>query len=140
MKIVYRLLPIIYMLFIWTLSSMPANAVVELPNEGLDGFIKESLHLIEFGILYILLFFAGLTFKKFTPVISFIFMGIAILYGAVDEIHQSFVPYRSATWIDFIKDTIGVLVAAHFMHHAYFNGKFTKLSLLLRNFEGWVKR
>ena len=135
MKWVIRILPIIYMIVIWVLSSMSSDAVVELPNDGIDAFIKESLHLVEFGLLYVLLFFAGLTFNSFKPVISFVFMGIAIVYGLVDEIHQSFVPYRSATVIDFVKDTIGVLVASHFLHHAYFNGKFAKLGELLRRFE-----
>ena len=139
MKIVIRILPVIYMIVIWILSSLPANAVVELPAKGLDAFIKESLHLVEFGILYGLLFFAGLTFKNFRPLMSFIFMGISILYGLIDEIHQSFVPYRSATVIDFVKDTIGVLVASHFLHHAQFSGKFTKLGRVLKGFEARFK-
>ncbi|WP_203553703.1 VanZ family protein [Bacillus sp. B15-48] len=139
MKYVIRILPIVYMILIWILSSMPANAVVELPNQRVDTFIKESLHLVEFAILYVLLFLAGLTFAGFKPVMSFIFMGVAILYGLIDEIHQSFVPYRSATVNDFVKDTIGVLVVSHFMHHAYFNEKFPKLRGVLVRFEGWVK-
>ncbi len=51
-------------------------------------------------------------------------MGISILYGLLDEYHQSFMPYRSATLIDFVKDVIGVLAASHFLHHARFSGKF----------------
>lgn len=136
MKYVIRILPVVYMVLIWILSSMPSDAVVELPNSGIDAFIKESLHLIEFGILYVLLFLAGLTLTNFKPLMSFIFMGIVILWGLVDEIHQSFVPYRSSTVIDFVKDTIGVLVASHFMHHAYFNGKFGKLGDWLKGFAG----
>lgn len=139
MKYVIRILPVVYMVLIWILSSMPANAVVELPNQGIDAFIKESLHLVEFGILYVLLFLAGLTFTNFKPLMSFIFMGVAIGYGLIDEIHQSFVPYRSATVIDFVKDTIGVLAASHFMHHAYFSGKFVKLGDKLKRFAAWVR-
>ena len=140
MKHVIRILPVIYMALIWFLSSMPADAVVELPNIGLDRFIKEGLHLVEFGILYALLFFAGLTFGgRFKPLWSFLFMGVACLWGLVDEIHQSFVPYRSATVIDFVKDTIGVLVASHFMHHAYFSGKFVWLGDRLRKFAAWMR-
>ncbi|WP_404330434.1 VanZ family protein [Mesobacillus maritimus] len=139
MKYVIRFLPVLYMVLIWVLSSMPADAVVELPDKGIDAFIKESLHLVEFGILYVLLFLAGLTFTNFKPLMSFIFMGVAIGYGLVDEIHQSFVPYRSATVIDFVKDTIGVLVASHFMHHAYFSGKFVRLGDWLRKFAAWVR-
>jgi VanZ family protein len=139
MKVFFRLLPFLYMALIWVLSSMPADAVVALPDDGMDRFIKESLHLVEFGILYGLLFLAGLTLRDFRPAMSFIFMGVAILYGLVDEIHQSFVPYRSATVIDFVKDTIGVLVFSHFMHHAYFSGKFGKLGEWLKGFRGRVR-
>ncbi|MBT2756634.1 VanZ family protein [Mesobacillus foraminis] len=139
MKLIVRLLPIAYMILIWVLSSLPDTAVIELPDRGIDRILKESLHLVEFGILYILLFFAGLTMKRFRPAMSFIFMGISILYGLTDEIHQSFVPYRSATVIDFVKDTIGVLAASHFLHHAYFSGKFKRLGKVLKGFEGWIQ-
>lgn len=66
-------------------------------------------------------------------------MGVAIGYGLFEEIHQSIVPYRSARVIDFVKDTIGVLVASHFMHHAYFSGKFVRLGDRLRKFATWVR-
>jgi VanZ family protein len=134
-----RILPLAYMAAIWIMSSNPSDALVELPNQGVDRFIKESLHLVEFGILYALLVLAALTTGRFTPVMSFAFMGIAVLYGLLDEIHQSFVPYRSATLIDFIKDVIGVLAASHFIHHAYFSGKFVRLGRVLRGVEEQVK-
>jgi VanZ family protein len=131
-----RILPIAYMAAIWIMSSNPSDALVELPNQGIDRFIKESLHLVEFGILYVLLVLAALTTGRFTPGLSFAFMGVAVLYGLLDEIHQSFVPARSATVIDFTKDVIGVLAASHFIHHAYFSGKFPRLGRVLRGIEG----
>jgi VanZ family protein len=124
---------------IWIMSSNPSDALVELPNQGVDRFIKESLHLVEFGILYALLVLAALTTGRFTPVMSFVLMGVAVLYGLLDEIHQSFVPYRSATVIDFVKDVIGVLAASHFIHHAYFSGKFARLRRVLRGIEERVR-
>lgn len=136
---ILRLMPLFYMAAIWTMSSNPSDAIVELPNQGVDRFIKESLHLVEFGILYVLLVLAALTTGRFTPVLSFAFMGLAILWGLTDEIHQSFVPYRSATLIDFIKDIIGVLAASHFIHHAYFSGKFGRLGRVLRGIEDWAR-
>lgn len=136
----FRLLPVAYMIAIWIMSSLPHNALVELPDSGLDRFLKESLHLVEFGILYVLLFLAGLTTNRFTPAVAYGMLVVAALYGVVDEIHQSFVPYRSATLIDVVKDVIGVLAAAHFMHHSYFSGKFVKLGDQLRRFEKWVRK
>lgn len=132
---VLRILPLVYMAAIWIMSSNPSDALVKLPDEGVDRFIKESLHLVEFGILYALLVLAALTTGRFTAVVSYGFMGVAILYGLLDEIHQSFVPYRSATVIDFVKDVIGVLAASHFIHHAYFSGKFVRLGRLMRGIE-----
>ncbi|WP_144479090.1 VanZ family protein [Cytobacillus oceanisediminis] len=136
---ILRILPFAYMAAIWIMSSLPDTAVIELPDRGVDRFLKESLHLVEFGILYVLLVLAALTTGRFTPVMSFAFMGVAILYGLLDEIHQSFVPARSATVIDFIKDVIGVLAASHFIHHAYFSGKFKRLGRVLRGIEERVR-
>jgi VanZ family protein len=135
-----RILPLAYMAAIWIMSSNPSDALVELPNKGVDRFLKESLHLVEFGILYVLLVLAALTTTRFTPVLSFAFMGVAILYGLLDEIHQSYVPYRSATVIDFVKDVIGVLAASHFVHHAYFSGKFVRLGRFLRGMEDYFSK
>ena len=124
---------------IWIMSSLPDTAVIELPDRGVDRFLKESLHLVEFGILYVLFFLGALTVRGFKPLWSFVFMGVSILYGLLDEVHQSFVPYRSATVIDFVKDVIGVLAASHFLHHAYFSGKFARLGRVLQRIEERVR-
>ncbi|UII55720.1 VanZ family protein [Cytobacillus spongiae] len=106
-------LPFLYMALIWKLSSMPANAIVELSYQSIDRFIKESMHLIEFAILYILLVLAFLSVGRFSAQINWLCILIACSYGIIDEIHQSFIPYRSATIIDAVKDITGVLVAAY---------------------------
>lgn len=136
---IFRLLPVAYMAAIWVMSSLPDTAVIELPDRGIDRFVKESLHLVEFGILYVLLVLAALTIGRFTATLSFAFMAVAIGYGLLDEVHQSFVPVRSATVIDFIKDVIGVLAVSHFLHHAYFSGKFVRLGKVMRGFEERVR-
>ena len=61
LKLIIRVLPFLYMAAVWVMSSMPADAVVELPKW--DSIVKESLHLVEFGILYALLFLAALSFN-----------------------------------------------------------------------------
>ncbi|WP_428910083.1 VanZ family protein [Niallia sp. Krafla_26] len=129
LKIILRVLPLLYMIVIFILSSMPADAVVELPRW--DSLIKESLHLVEFGILYILLFLAALTIKEVSPRLNLILILISSLYGLSDEVHQYFVPYRSATVIDLIKDVIGVLVASWIVFGAYQRKRFHKLGNLL---------
>lgn len=122
-----RFLPFAYMLLIWVLSSLPSNAVVELPDLSVDRFIKESLHLVEFAILYLLLVAALLTTGRFSIKLSMVCAVIAIVYGALDEFHQSFVPYRSATLIDFVKDFIGVVVASYFVHKNFRKNGFIRI-------------
>ncbi|MDR7079634.1 VanZ family protein [Neobacillus niacini] len=132
MKYVLRLLPIAYMAAIWIMSSLPSNHFVELPDSGLDRTIKESLHLIEFAILYVLLVLAFLTRRgPFTASLNIISAVIAGLYGVSDEIHQSFYPYRSASWFDLVKDFTGIIVCFYFIRGALFKGKFVRLGKVL---------
>ncbi|OLS41154.1 hypothetical protein BTR25_04635 [Bacillus sp. MRMR6] len=132
LKWLLRLLPVAYMAAIWTMSSLPANHFVELPDSQIDRTIKESLHLIEFGILYVLLVLAFLTGRReFTPALNLVCAVIAGLYGITDELHQSFYPYRSASWFDLVKDFIGVGVAFYFIRGALFKGKFKRLGSAL---------
>jgi VanZ family protein len=135
LKTILRILPLLYMVAIFIMSSMSSDAIVELPDSGLDNFIKESLHLVEFGILYMLLALATLTFKSLTFKINLILMIIASLYGLSDEIHQSFIPERSATVIDLVKDVIGVLVASWILYGAYIGKRFEKLGKALHLIE-----
>jgi VanZ family protein len=132
LKWLLRLLPIAYMAAIWTMSSLPANHFVELPDSQIDRTIKESLHLVEFGILYVLLVLAFLTrHREFTSALNLVCAGIACLYGVTDEIHQSFYAYRSASWFDLVKDFTGVAVAFYFIRGALFKGKFKWLGRTL---------
>ncbi|WP_050616564.1 VanZ family protein [Bacillus testis] len=126
------LLPFIYMAVIWALSSIPSNALVELPDSKWDHYWKESMHLIEFAILYALLAIALAASGKLTASTSLAAAIVAMVYGVLDEYHQSFYPYRSATVIDVIKDWIGVIaVWAHVRYH-YFNRKKSLLNTLER--------
>lgn len=110
--------PFLYMGFIWYLSDRPADAVVNFPVY--DGFIKESLHLVEFAILYglFVLFFA--VDGKLTKKTNLVAAIISSLYGFVDETHQYFVPNRSATVIDLVKDVLGVFIAYWIVYRGYF--------------------
>lgn len=137
MKMILRILPIAYMAAIWIMSSLPSNHFVELPDSQLDKTIKESLHLIEFAILYVLLVLAFLTGKhEFTPKLNIVCAVIAGLYGVSDEIHQSFYAYRSASWFDLVKDFTGILVSFYFIRGALFKGKFAGLGKVLRFVRG----
>jgi VanZ family protein len=121
-KLIITILPLLYMALIWTLSSHPADAIVNTPF-SFDALMKESLHLIEFAILYWLISFAFMAQGKWSEKASLFAAIVAILYGLTDEIHQSFVPSRSATVIDFVKDTIGVTVSYLIAKRRFFRRK-----------------
>ncbi|MCD7034638.1 VanZ family protein [Metabacillus sp. GX 13764] len=109
MKRVFAVLPFLYAGLIWYLSSRQGNP----PSDTFQfwEFFKDSLHLIEFGILYWLIFFAFAAHGRFTRGVSIAAIFVCILYGGIDEIHQLFTPLRSSTWIDLLKDAIGVLLS-----------------------------
>lgn len=125
-----RLAPVAYMGFIWFLSSRPSDAVVRLGTY--DSLIKESLHLVEFAILYVLFVLAFLTFGPLNRRRNCVAVVLAIAYGCLDELHQYFVPSRSADFIDIIKDVIGVCVAWYIVHRTYFLNDTSKIGRFLR--------
>lgn len=122
--------PFAYMALIWILSSLPQDAVIDTPYRW-DRPFKESLHLIEFGILYVLFVLFFVVDGKLTRKTNVIAAVIAISYGFGDELHQYFVPYRSATVNDLVKDTIGVLVGYIVVKRFYFSNESTKLKACL---------
>jgi VanZ family protein len=127
--------PFAYMVLIWILSSLRHDAIIDTPF-SFDRAFKESLHLIEFGILYGLWVVYLLTKGKFTQQSNLFVALISIAYGFVDEAHQYFVPYRSATVIDLVKDTIGVLVLFFIVKRIYFSNRPTKA----KDFLNWIER
>lgn len=125
-----RLLPFVYMGFIWYLSSEPSDSVVRFGPY--DSLIKESLHLVEFAILYGFWVLAFLTFGELSKRSNRIAVALSIVYAFVDEFHQSFVPSRSATVIDLVKDVIGVCAVWYIVHRTYFHNNQTKIGRSLK--------
>lgn len=77
-----------------------------------------------------------LTFGKLTRNLEWIAAIISISYGLIDEIHQMYVPFRSFSIMDLIKDTIGVLIMAYIINRSYFKARYPKIRSLLRKVEG----
>lgn len=126
-----RILPLGYMAFIWYLSSQSSGAVVNF--SFYDSLIKESLHLVEFALLYALLVLALLTWGELSPRGNKIALVIAVLYALLDEFHQYFVPSRSATVTDLIKDFLGIAVVWYLIKKNYFAQQPTRLG-------GWLRK
>ena len=121
-----RLIPILYMLFIWLQSSKFNPSQLEYIYPSIHpivflmiGGTLELAHLIQFGILYLLIIMAFLTFGELNSKKEKVALTIALLYGLVDEIHQFFVPFRSFSSIDIVKDVIGVLVFWYIIRRKY---------------------
>jgi len=137
-KLIVPVLPLAYMGLIWFLSSFPSDAVV---NTGwtYDRTLKEGLHLIEFGILYLLLVLALLSRGKLSLRSSFQAAVFSFFYALTDELHQYFVPSRSFTVTDVIKDLIGITVAWYIVRRAY-TKPYSKVKLIINHITTFFRR
>jgi VanZ family protein len=103
-KRIYWLPPIVWMILLFTLSSLSFGSYTpgSIPNE--DKFFHAGL----FGMLSILSFFA-LTYERGLPVMKAAFLSVLITaaYGALDEFHQSFTPGRMPDILDWFADVAG---------------------------------
>ncbi len=106
----FRLLVLWGPVFIWAtviflFSAMTSTKAAEIHWQ--DFIIKKSAHIIEYGVLAMLLYraFINSAFSKPTAISTTFF--IAVLYAISDEFHQSFTPGREPTLRDIGFDTIG---------------------------------
>jgi len=107
-KFKYWLPAIIYMAFIFYLSSRSVP-------EGLKWFPiiakLKLIHIVEYGILYILLWHAiakTTTYNKIETLA--LALMITLLYGLTDEFHQIFVQGRTARFEDVAADVAGGII------------------------------
>ena len=101
----YRILLILYMALILTLSSLPAQT---LPKTWLLNWDK-LIHLIEYFILGILAMKSVKKVNLNTVILVIIF---GILFGSIDEFLQSFISGRFSSALDVLADTIGTAIGA----------------------------
>ncbi len=98
----------IFALLIFVVCAVPCFT---RPNFG---FVLEDkiLHFIEYSIFSFLLFLAFFTsgrefLKKNVFVLSCL---IGMAYAVTDEIHQKFVTGRSCEFLDFVADSLGIIM------------------------------
>ena len=105
-KVINYWFPVVFwclLIFIFSSFSTPSTSEIFWQ----DFIIKKLAHIIEYGILALLLYRAlrGYEVDKTKAVIlSILFSG---LYGLTDEFHQSFTPGREPRIRDVAFDTIG---------------------------------
>jgi glycopeptide antibiotics resistance protein len=102
LRTLFWLFSVSWMALIFWLSSSP-DAQGGLWFLDLIPFHDKGAHALAFGFLAVLLYFASGRFW-----IAFL---LTSLYGLSDEIHQHFVPGRSADVTDWIADTVGAALA-----------------------------
>ncbi|MDQ0414623.1 VanZ family protein [Mesobacillus stamsii] len=131
---------IAYMTFIWIQSSYfdPESlaAITSTLNRSVYLIIGTSLelaHLFQFGLLYLFIVIVFLSFGPLRTWQELTAAAIALAYGVIDEIHQLYVPFRSFSIADLVKDTIGIVFFWWMVHRSYFSTKCSKLG-------HWLKR
>ena len=97
----YWIASFVLMCLIFLISSFPAPE--ELP---VFPFADKLYHLLEYGLLASLIYFAREKSRPRVYPILIPFL-IAFLYGISDEIHQYFVPGREADVFDALADAAG---------------------------------
>lgn len=101
-----------YAAAIFYLSSLPK------PHEQLPEFVRDLsdklLHFVEYGILGALLYraFRLASGPRITASAVVLAIVAGSVYGMTDEVHQAFVPMRTASLFDWIADTLGTVIGA----------------------------
>jgi len=115
--VTYWLPVFLWMALIFFMSSQPKANMPHHPNNLLDWPLKKSAHILEYGILAILVWRAtssstGTTAKRSQAKLQFWLIPlICVLYAATDEYHQAFVNGRSSSVLDVFIDGLGVSIA-----------------------------
>lgn len=113
--IVFHWLPLVFyctLIFIQSSRPFPGNIPDIL-------FIDKVLHFFGYALLGVLFFRAYHTLPLKNRPRPMIFLSIisATLYGISDEIHQHFVPTRSADIWDVLADMLGSIFGVLIIHH-----------------------
>jgi len=110
-KFIFYWIPVIvYALIIFFFSSIPLTAE-QMP--GPEFLLKDKiLHTAEFFILAFL--FLRVFVKEKWKMPFYFAVLFTILYGALDELHQLFVPGRVTSFVDLVFNMIGALLVLVF--------------------------
>lgn len=104
--------PVAIVAFLWGTSSVTPRA---RPPSVVRDFLHNGAHVVAFGGLAAAILLSrslptlvGATASRVWPRLS---VGLAIAYGVVDELHQSYVPGRVCSFGDLLSDASGATFA-----------------------------
>lgn len=106
-KYLFNIPLIIYWLILFLLTSLPSSSAITIGVSDKIGHF--GAYGLLSGILYLNLFFQNKfkVLKKYPATFTVL---IASFYGLLDELHQLFVPGRSAEIFDWVADFSGAVV------------------------------
>ena len=123
----YHLPPLIFMGLIWWWSSIPN---LKLSDGEAEFFRRKAVHLAEYGLLWVLIYRSFVGKKWFSHIRDnapkvILALCLATLYGALDEVHQMYVPTRTGMIRDVGIDFLGVLmtITGIFLYSTYQKSK-----------------
>jgi VanZ family protein len=107
------------MVAIFALSSL-TSSTIESAAEATKSFSslanQVTAHLIEFGVLAVLIYRAVSLHWPAAPAYIWVTaLAATVVYGATDEFHQSFVQGRQASWMDVGYDAAGAVIGVLLM-------------------------
>lgn len=108
----YYFPPILMAVLIFSFSSIPGNDYPRVEGNGFDSsdFVNPVAHMIEYFLLSFLVLRAFDQKKKLSRAKKLILaLSSALLFALSDEYHQSFVPERECSFLDWSIDALGVL-------------------------------
>lgn len=110
-KILFIYIPLaIHWITIFILTSLPGDS---LPEFAFDDKVKHFIAYFVLSVFLTITFKVQERYKKFKEhFIKFAFI-IAIIYSTFDEIHQAFIPGRSAEILDWIANLLGILLGIY---------------------------
>lgn len=104
-KVLFFVPAFLYYSLIFFFSSRSIDLKADIP------FMDKAIHLIEFAILGFLLSFGCFSSLKYRlKVKAYLTFFSGTLLGALDELHQYFIPSRSTEILDWMADVLGVLL------------------------------
>lgn len=133
--------PVVIWMVVIFIGSSHSNVVLsESPSR--DNLMKNLGHIIEYALLGFLIFRALSSKKGDTLTSRYVWLWSltgAILYGVTDEVHQMFVPTRTAYLGDILMDGVGAGMGVLFAIIVYTSLSDKFFSERLRNKFSWFK-